>query len=615
MTSIKDLEKELLKLERLLELQEQQSSTSVVEKTRALTISTYKETAADTQTEISFTITSDRAIPADSKMKITGLTGSTTQNATLDNLFKDPKPTWIKTEEANNVIWNPNGTLEMVVGNEIANNTQLDFTIILGTTEKTRLTGKPDQTIEIEITGSDESSIESKTSITEETPAVVEDDAGAGAGAGDGAGDGAGAKENDGAGAKENDGAGAGAGVAVVAEAGAKADAGAPDDAGDDATAKPEANTVLELTKKMNDLNKKIGTLTGEINNLKAERDNYKNDLLNERKSSSTAYSFVYTLNSAKTDLEKTTDARLSLTKQLEDKEALRAGLQTQLTSERAVGMITIGDNTRDSLAKQLADERGNGTVNLYNANNTAQDPASRDSFKKQLDAKEVLRATLDAELTAERAVGTITIGSNTRDSLAKQLANERTNGSVNLYNADNTAQDPALRDSLKKQLDAKEALRAGFETQLTNERDNTHSTGGFTDDSTRNDSLAKQAKDYKDELVKERTNGIIVGTWKKFNDNGTLKTTPEPGETLAKQLSDAITEKETAIKAKNDAEAASAAADSKEIADLKAELADEQSKLKLEKAEHTKTKQDYLKDLKAIDDKITALLSVGSTK
>ena len=208
----------------------------------------------------------------------------------------------------------------------------LNFTIILGTTEGARLTGKPDQPIEIEITGSDESSIESKTPITEETPAVVEDDAGAAVVAGDGgagAGDGAGAKENDGAGAKENDGAGDGDGAGAKENDGAGAGVVV---AGDGAAAKPEANTVLELTNKMNGLNTKIETLTGEIDDLKAERDNYKNDLLNERKSSSTTYSFVYTLNSAKTDLEKKTDARLSLTKQLEDEEALRAGLQTQLT-------------------------------------------------------------------------------------------------------------------------------------------------------------------------------------------------------------------------------------------------------------------------------------------
>ena len=569
MTSIEDLEKELLKLERLLELQEQQSATSVVEKTRALTTATYQEAAADSdlKTEITFTITSGKEIPADSKIKITGLTGSETLDNETSTLFKGGKPTWIKDGNEKTVIWNQtNGSLEMVVKNKIALNTQLNFTIILGTTGGARLTGKTDQPIEIEITDSTgDTSIESKTIMTEETPAVV----------------------------------------AVVAEAGAK----------DDATAKPEANTVIELTRKMQELTSNITKLTDEIKTLKTERDNYKNDLFNERKSSSTAYSFVYTLNSAKTDLEKTTDARLSLTKQLEDKEALRAGLQTQLTNERAVGTITIGSNTRDSLAKQLANERGDGTVNLYNDDNTAQNPALRDSFKKQLDAKELARASLDTELTAERAVGTITIGSNTRDSLAKQLANERGDGTVNLYNDDNTAQNPALRDSFKKQLDAKEALRAGLDTQLTNERDNTHSTGGFTDDLERNDSLAKQAKDYKDELVNERTNGPVAGTWKKFEDNGSLKSTPLGGETLAKQLSDALTAKAAAEKAKKNAEATSAAADSKAVADLKADLADEQSKLKLEKAEHTKTKQDYLDNLKAIDNKITALLSIGSTK
>ena len=501
MTSIEDLEKELLKLERLLELQEQQSATSVVEKTRALTTATYQEAAADSdlKTEITFTITSGKEIPADSKIKITGLTGSETLDNETSTLFKGGKPTWIKDGNEKTVIWNQtNGSLEMVVKNKIALNTQLNFTIILGTTGGARLTGKTDQPIEIEITDSTgDTSIESKTIMTEETPAVV----------------------------------------AVVAEAGAK----------DDATAKPEANTVIELTRKMQELTSNITKLTDEIKTLKTERDNYKNDLFNERKSSSTAYSFVYTLNSAKTDLEKTTDARLSLTKQLEDKEALRAGLQTQLTNERAVGTITIGSNTRDSLAKQLANERGDGTVNLYND--------------------------------------------------------------------DNTAQNPALRDSFKKQLDAKEALRAGLDTQLTNERDNTHSTGGFTDDLERNDSLAKQAKDYKDELVNERTNGPVAGTWKKFEDNGSLKSTPLGGETLAKQLSDALTAKAAAEKAKKNAEATSAAADSKAVADLKADLADEQSKLKLEKAEHTKTKQDYLDNLKAIDNKITALLSIGSTK
>uniref|UniRef100_A0A6C0C3Q0 Uncharacterized protein n=1 Tax=viral metagenome TaxID=1070528 RepID=A0A6C0C3Q0_9ZZZZ len=291
---------------------------------------------------------------------------------------------------------------------------------------------------------------------------------------------------------------------------------------------------------------------------LAQDKKDYKADLVNERKKSDADYDFKFNIDGARGG-----DSRLSLA---QDKLKLTES-NVSLSTDKA------------DLKTDLVNERKESDSN-YDFKFNAAGARAADS-----------RLSLAQTLKNERDITKrVVIGSNTRDSLAKQLNDERTNGNVNLYQVDGSSATPkASRESYKKQFDDK----ANALTTMTS---------------------LKEA--YKSDLVNERKpdwNPTQESKWKNINtvgekyaepiayDKGSLAYQLQQTQTALAAKTLELTEEKNKQKTGTDAR----------IQTLTNEITKANQTLATLKSNHAKVQENYLKDLEAINTKINNLVDL----
>ena len=291
---------------------------------------------------------------------------------------------------------------------------------------------------------------------------------------------------------------------------------------------------------------------------LAQDKKDYKADLVNERKKSDADYDFKFNIDGVRGG-----DSRLSLA---QDKLKLTES-NVSLSTDKA------------DLKTDLVNERKESDSN-YDFKFNAAGARAADS-----------RLSLAQTLKNERDITKrVVIGSNTRDSLAKQLNDERTNGNVNLYQVDGSSATPkASRESYKKQFDDK----ANALTTMTS---------------------LKEA--YKSDLVNERKpdwNPTQESKWKNINTVGEKYAEPIAYDkgSLAYQLQ----QTQTALAAKTleltkEKNKQKTGTDAR-IQTLTNEITKANQTLATLKSNHAKVQENYLKDLEAINTKINNLVGL----